>query len=150
MVRHGEDGSGWSYFPVHSLPTGLDIVWCRFPELPDTRPGPKQRPGLVRCVSLSRDHKFGRVQVSYGTSKLKKDLYPFDLFIENAAQLTLLGLAQATRFELERCVWLPWCAEFFTPRDGTKTPVIGALTDKEKAQLQTIARIRDAQKKSRS
>jgi hypothetical protein len=111
-----------------------------------TKPGPKPRPGLVRSVLLNHDHTKAAVEVCYGTSKLKKDLFPLDLFIENAAQLNLLGLPQATRFEIDRTLQLPWAKEFFEPRDGTKTPIIGRLTEDEIAQLETLKRIRAAQR----
>ena len=149
MSQRGDGGSpDWTYLPVHTIPNSLDIVWCRFPELPITKPGPKARPGLVRAVQLSQDHTHARVEVCYGTSKLKKSMYPYDLFIENAAQLTLLGLSQATRFELERTVFLPWAKEFFECRDGSKTPVIVHLSDSEIGQLETIKRLRRRARRS--
>lgn len=149
MSQLGDGSPVWTYYPVHTIPASLDIVWCRFPQLPKTRPGPKNRPALVRTVDLSRDHAFARVEVCYGTSQLKKDRYPFDLFIENASQLTLLGLSQATRFELDRTLWLPWASEFFVSKDGPKTPIIGRLSDQEIGQLHTLVRLRRTLKRGK-
>lgn len=148
MVQRGDDG--WSYFPLHTIPRPLDIVWCRFPILELSKPGPKCRPGLVRSVLLNKGQTKARVEVCYGTSQLKKDRFPFDLFIENASQLTLLGLPQATRFEIDRVLQLPWSAEFFEPRRGKKTPIIGRLTQDEIAQLETLKRIRKAGRTGKS
>lgn len=144
-MGQGDKANTWSYFPLHTIPRPLDIVWCRFPlQEMTTKPGPKSRPGLVRCVLLNREHTKAAVEVCYGTSQLKKDRFPLDLFIENAAQLNLLGLPQATRFELDRTLQLPWASEFFGPRDGTKSPIIGRLTQDEVSQLETLKRIRKA------
>ena len=142
MSRPGDDD--WSYFPVHTLPRGLDIVWCRFPELGVDGPGPKPRPALVRTVSLTEGHVAGYVEVCYGTSRMNSDLHAHDLIIANAAQLNLLGLPQATRFDIDKLVTLPWASEFFEPRPGSKTPIIGRLSDLEIAQLDTLKRIRAA------
>jgi hypothetical protein len=98
----------------------------------------------VRSVALSPDHSRAYVDVCYGTSRLNKDLHAWDLFIENAAQLNLLGLPQATRFDIDRTLVLPWSREWFEPRKGSKTPIIGRLTDLEVAQLETLKRIRRA------
>src|SRR5688572_29973401 len=111
MAPLGKKKADWSYLPLHNLPRGLDVVWCRFPEADISKPGPKPRPGLVRSVELSEDHKRARLEVCYGTSQLKKDLFPYDLFIENTAQMNVLGLPQATRFEIDRTLLLPWASE---------------------------------------
>jgi hypothetical protein len=145
MVRRGDDEQEqWTYWPLHTLPRSLDIVWCRFPELNLSEPGPKSRPGLVRSVELSTDHKRARVEVCYGTSKLKHDLYPTDLFIENASRMAQLGLTQSTRFELDRTLILPWAKEFFSPKDGSRTPIIGHLSEPEITQLETLKRLKAA------
>jgi hypothetical protein len=148
MAQPGNKTTGWSYYPLHTIPRPLDIVWCRFPQygMSTTKPGPKPRPGLVRAVLLNREHTKAAIEVCYGTSQLKKDRFPLDLFIENAAQLNLLGLPQATRFEIDRTLQLPWAKEFFEPRDGAKTPIIGRLTQDEVAQLETLKRIRKARR----
>ena len=44
-----------------------DIVWCRFPERPRDKPGPKPRPALVLAVT-QRSGGF-EVEVAYGTSQ---------------------------------------------------------------------------------
>ena len=142
MSARGEDDTAsWSYYPVHTLPRSLDIVWCKFPELKIDEPGPKNRPGLIRSVALNKAHTAARVEVCYGTSKLKKASFPLDLFIENAERLTALGLAQATRFELDRTVYLPWAKEFFAHKDGVL--IIGRLGDREILRLRTLTERRN-------
>ena len=137
MSGHGDSQQGsWSYYPTHTIPRSLDIVWCKFPELDIAKPGPKRRPGLIRSVSLNKTHTKASVEICYGTSKLKRDLFPLDLFIENDARLTDLGLAQATRFELDRTLFLPWAKEFFEPKDGAL--IIGRLGDREIFRLRAL------------
>lgn len=148
MDQLGDEEGNWSYLPFVTVPTALDIVWCRFPEL-GLNPGPKCRPALVRSVALTEGHKHAFVEVCYGTSKLKSDLHPDDLIIQNAAQLNLLGLPQATRFELSKTIWLPWASEFFEARKGCKTPIIGHLTNREIGQLEGVMRRRKSGSKPR-
>lgn len=141
MGRHGD----WNWLPVVTAPRSLDIVWCRFPhELDTIEPGPKHRPGLVRSVFLNPTHTRVKVEVCYGTSKLKTELYPNDLFIQNMERLNILGLTQATRFELDRVVVLPWCSEFFGPKDGAKTPILGRFGPEEVRKLDRCRRKRRA------
>ena len=143
MSAHGDasEPDSWSYYPIHTIPRSLDIVWCRFPNLKLDEPGPKNRPALVRAVSLNKSHTKARLEVCYGTSKLKKYSFPFDLFIENAERLTALGLPQATRFELDRTLSLPWAKEFFIPKDGSL--IIGRLGDREITRLRELTQRRN-------
>jgi hypothetical protein len=66
----------------------------------------------------------------------------FDLILQNAADLAEMGLPQATRFELDLTVTLPWCAEFFEPRTGQRSPIIGHLNHAAIAQLETLKVLR--------
>jgi hypothetical protein len=66
------------------------------------------------------------IEVAYGTSVATK--YSFrDLYIANAADMADAGLPQATIFQLDRTAVLPWSAEWFVPRTGEPTPVVGHL-----------------------
>ena len=137
MAQPGK--KGWSYYPLVTLPRSLDIVWCRFPtaEMP-SKPGPYPRPALVRSVFLNPDHTKAMVEVTYGTSNTKSDERPFDLILANAAEMAMMGLPQATRFDLDRTLRLPWAREFFEPRRDRPTPVIGHLTHSAIAQLEAL------------
>lgn len=135
--------AGWTYFPLVTLPRALDIVWCRFPlNEAMSKPGPKSRPALVRSVFLNRAHTWARVEVTYGTSNTKNDTRLLDLIIQNATDLAEMGLPQATRFDLDRTVILPWSAEFFEPRAGYETPIIGHLNHSAVAQLEALKVLR--------
>lgn len=131
------------YYPVATMPAGLDIVWCRFPEdeMPN-KPGPKPRPGLVRSVALSKDHTRALVQVTYGTSKKSPQDHPLELHITNSKELDLSGLPQATCFVLDRTIWLPWSPDFFCKREDGTGPVIGHLTQNTIMQLETLKVLR--------
>ena len=131
--------AGWNYYPLVTLPRPLDIVWCRFPtaEMP-SRPGPKPRPALVRAVFLNRTHTRAQVEVTFGTSNTKSDERLYDLIVSNASERAVMGLAQATRFDLDRTVRLPWAKDFFQPHDGHNTPIIGHLTPAAIAQLEAL------------
>jgi len=135
----------YDYYPLHSLPPVLGIVWCQFPtqEMP-SKPGPKTRPALVRAVMVSKGGTKAALGVTYGTSKLKALERPHDLIIANLAEMNMAGLPQATRFDLDnhRTVILPWAKEFFTPREGYKDPLIGVLPQSSVAQLQALIVLR--------
>ncbi len=121
---------GWTYYPTSTLPAALDIVWCHFPvDLDLGNPGPKPRPGLVAETGISEDDN-PEVHVIYGTSKLKHDTRPLDFYVENYHDMHDAGLYQATRFDMDRHLWLPWAKEFFVP-PSTKyyNPAIGHLSD---------------------
>ncbi len=141
MAPAGE--AGWTYYPLLSLPRALDIVWCRFPTRDKpSNPGPKSRPALVRSVYLNKNHTRARVEVTYGTSNQKLDTRPLDLVLANATDLAEMGLPQATRFDLDATVTLPWCEEFFVPRPGQTSPIIGHLNYAGVSQLETLKVLR--------
>lgn len=130
-------------FSVATLPSPLDVVWCRFPEdeMPK-KPGPKPRPGLVRSVRLSKDHTWGAVEVTYGTSKRNPFDHPLELHIANSSDLDKIGLPQATCFVLARTVLLPWGPDFFCKREDGTGPVIGHLTPTALMQLESLKVLR--------
>ena len=123
---------GWTYYPVSTLPAPLDIVLCRFPQsLNLQEPGPKNRPGLIVQTAISEQGFKPEVRVVYGTSVLKRDRRPNDLFVLNYQEMYEAGLHQATRFDLDQILWLPWAEEFFvTPNvRNYHSPVIGHLPE---------------------
>src|SRR6266853_4724517 len=108
-----------------------DIVWCRFPEGPRDKPGPKPRPALVLQVAQKADGI--EVTVAYGTSQgLDRMLggeYAIRKQLNNAAY-ALAGLSYDTKFNLGNALPLPWDGEFFAtapdPKHG-QTPKLGSL-----------------------
>jgi len=134
----------WNFYNVALHPVRIcDIVWCRFPEdLMHPKPGPKTRPGLVRAVRRKKDDRQIWISVTYGTSKLKTETRPLDLFVMNAEDMVTAGLPQATRFDLDACVNLPWASEFFEIRNMYKTPVVGRLADRSRARLVRLLDLR--------
>lgn len=112
-----------------TVPPKLSIVWCAFPDhiFPE-KPGPKNRPALVLAVRHADESLTNRfvVRVVYGTSKLKSNKRPFDFTIENYGLRALCRLPQATRFDLDQVMWLPWARPFFEPLEG-ETPVMSVL-----------------------
>jgi hypothetical protein len=123
--------AGWSFYPASTLPAPYDIVWCAFPEgLEFDVPGPKMRPALILQTGLSDPGFCPEVRVVYGTSKLKKDKRRHDLFVENYQDKYDAGLFQATRFDLERIILLPWATDWFvSPGPHYPTPVMGSLPE---------------------
>lgn len=129
----------FSYYPLHTIPTSLDVVWCRFPqdEYPDA-PGPKERPALVRAVGLYDKQTKAAVEVTYGTSKIVNGLHDLELQICNCEDMAASGLYQATVFVLGRTITLPWASEYFVAREGYKTPIVGHLPQTAVSQLEAL------------
>ena len=114
-------------------PSPGDIVWCHFPFLPGSAPGPKPRPGLVVGVRVLEDGV--ALMVAYGTSKrtrairsgeflIAKDLHP--------VAFKQAGLGYDTKFDLNQVVELPWSERYFKvpPNPGPtfgQTPKLGSL-----------------------
>jgi hypothetical protein len=133
----------WTYNPVSTLPAPLDVVWCRFPvDLDLGNPGPKQRPGLVAKTALDADG-CPTVLVVYGTSNLKHATRKFDMFVENFRDMHEAGLYQATRFDMDRHLWLPWAEEFFQPPSAQyANPAIGHLSENSQELLRIVLDLR--------
>ena len=108
-----------------------DIVWCRFPERPRDKPGPKPRPALVLEVTQRTDGI--EVKVAYGTSQKLERLQAGEFAIrklDTAAAYALAGLSFDTKFDLVKTLSLPWDDAFFAvppdPRYG-QIPKLGSL-----------------------
>jgi hypothetical protein len=114
-----------------SAPAVGDIVWCRFPELPDLRPGPKPRPALEIGVETRSDGV--NVRVAYGTSRRVGQLHAREFSITRSFHpqaFLLAGLAEDTKFNLGEIVELPWEDRYFgvppRPKHG-QSPKLGTL-----------------------
>jgi len=131
MSSNGELTLEW--WGSGSVPAPASIVWCNFPEhLSPGVPGPKPRPALILKVRYATQPPDGRfyVQTVYGTSKLKIGRRPNDFTISNFATLNVLRLPQATRFDLDNVLWLPWARPYFNgrkPDDRYSTPTMSVL-----------------------
>lgn len=112
-------------------PAPGDIVWCRFPELPATHPGPKPRPALVIAVDERTDGV--SVRVVYGTSQKVDRLRAGEFVITRLGHpgpFALAGLSHDTKFDLRASIELPWGSVFFgvAPRaPHGQTPKLGTL-----------------------
>lgn len=113
------------------LPAPGDIVWCLFPEIPDSEPGPKPRPALVMSVERRDDGDL--VRVAYGTSQNLSRLRTGEVAITKTkypAAYTLAGLAYDTKFDFKLILELPWTDRYFKapPRSPHgNTPKLGTL-----------------------
>ncbi len=112
-------------------PSPGDIVWCHFPFLPATDPGPKPRPALV--VGVSRFEDGVSIKVAYGTTQRTKSLRAGELLIskdKHPVAFKQAGLAFDTKFDLNQVTELPWSARYFkvppSPAYG-QTPKLGSL-----------------------
>jgi hypothetical protein len=108
-----------------------DIVWCRFPERPRDKPGPKPRPALVLEVTERTDGI--EIKVAYGTNQKLDRMMAGEFAIrklDNAVAYELAGLSYDTKFDLSKTVSLPWNDMFFgvphDPRYG-QIPKLGSL-----------------------
>jgi hypothetical protein len=111
-------------------PTAGDIVWCRFPDGVGARPKP--RTALVLAVFDDDAPRF-RVRVAYGTSQRVDDLFSGEfaiLRLREREAFTAAGLSYDTKFNLGKCVDLPYDTEWFDlpprPRHGA-LPRLGTL-----------------------
>jgi hypothetical protein len=113
------------------LPAPGDIVWCLFPEGPDTEPGPKPRPALVMKVDRYDNGDF--VSVVYGTSKHLTRLRTGEVAIRKTshpAAFALAGLTADTKFDFKVIVNLAWTDRYFKvpPKSPHgNTPKLGTL-----------------------
>jgi hypothetical protein len=118
-------------------PAAFDIVACFFPESEPKPDGSiKLRPALVLSVLRRASTGEVAVRVAYGTKNLKlMHREHLDLIIQNASDMRLMGLAVATRFDLDHVALLPWTDTFFGCWSGYQTPVIGSLTQEYAKEL---------------
>jgi len=113
------------------LPAPGDIVWCLFPEVPNSEPGPKPRPAIV--LSVERREDGNQVSVVYGTSQNLTRLKAGEVAItktRNSAAYALAGLAYDTKFDFKVIVDLPWSERYFkVPARSLhgNTPKLGTL-----------------------
>jgi hypothetical protein len=117
--------------PYWKLPAPGDIVWCLFPEVPDTEPGPKPRPALV--MSVERREGGDVVSVVYGTSQHLNRLTTGEIAItkvKHPAAYALAGLSYDTKFDFKVVVALPWSDRYFKAAPGSphgNNPKLGTL-----------------------
>ncbi len=108
-----------------------DIVWCRFPELPDSQGRPKPPPALVTGVKIRSEGV--NLRVAYGTSRRVDQLHTGEFSITrnfHPQAFLLAGLAEDTKFNIGEVIELPWQDRYFDvpprPKYG-QTPKLGTL-----------------------
>lgn len=114
-------------------PAPGDIVWCHFPFLPATDPGPKPRPALVVGVRVFEDGV--AIKVAYGTTQRMNLLRAGEFLIskdKHQVAFKQAGLAFDTKFDLNKVTELPWSERYFkappTPNPAYgQTPKMGSL-----------------------
>lgn len=108
-----------------------DILWCRFPERPRDKPGPKPRSALVLAVAQHEDGVI--VSVAYGTSQALSKMHAGEFAIrreEAPSAFALAGLSYDTKFDLRQIVDLPWNDVFFEVPPAAphgQSPKLGTL-----------------------
>jgi hypothetical protein len=111
-------------------PSAYDIVTAWYPEDGQEDPGPKLRPCLVLAVLQGKTSGNFACRIAFGTKELKIiKRGELDLIIQNAAHVQQMGLARATRFDLDCIATLLWDPKFFDCWHGYQSPVIGSLTE---------------------
>ena len=114
-------------------PAAGDIMWCHFPFLPATEPGPKPRPALV--VGIRKFEDGVTIQVAYATTQRTTSLRAGEFLIsrdKHPVAFKQAGLAFDTKFDLNKIVELPWTDRYFKvpPMPNLafgQTPKMGSL-----------------------
>lgn len=112
-------------------PLAGDIVWCRFPENLTRSPTQKPRPVLILTVYRELPAEIG-VLVAYGTSQKVTQLYAGEFAITRAdgEAFRAAGLSYDIKFNLARCIKLPFNTEYFDVPPGAphgQHPKLGVL-----------------------
>ncbi len=112
------------------LPVPGQIVGCFFPHQgAEDKPGGKFRPAFVMATDDTFGQDFPRVCLAYGTGQGTSDKlaqkapkpHQFEVDKGEAGN----KLAEQTRFDCERHVWLPFTEEWFRPPSGSGVCVAG-------------------------
>jgi hypothetical protein len=111
-------------------PEAGDIVWCHFPYLPATEPGPKPRPALL--IRLIEHNAQYRVLVAYGTSQKTNTLRSGEFLIrqDGSAAFKISGLSFDTKFSFVHMLELDYSDQWFKVPPTSpygQTPKIGTL-----------------------
>ncbi|KKJ78101.1 hypothetical protein WH95_01735 [Kiloniella litopenaei] len=127
--------TAYTFYPFNeNLPVPWDVLWCWFPYLPDTVPGPKNRPCIVRDVLRDPETDEVYVEVCYGTSRTEKNR-PYCFYVCNSSDMDDAGLPQQTMFHLYETAILPWCHEYFTPQEDGFGPIVGKIPKRCRDQV---------------
>lgn len=124
-------------------PHNLDIAWARFPyERTGGRPAGDLHPIVI--LQVDQDGPLYWVACAMGTTNLKiakRD--QIDAIVMNADELAAMGLRCATRFDLDKLMWLPWNDEYIVAVGTDKTnPVHAKGTEALRTDLSESFRIR--------
>lgn len=114
-------------------PHVFDIAWARFPYHGEGgRPSDDLHPCLIVQVAEAAADNSCWVAAFYGTSKLRlqdgRD--QIDAIVMNVEEISRMGLRCATRFDLDRPMWMPWTDEYFVEsKANSGSPVHARATD---------------------
>jgi hypothetical protein len=111
----------------------FDIAWARFPyHGQGGRPANDLHPCLiVQVVEADADGSCW-VAAFYGTSKLRmhEERDQIDALVMNVEEMSRMGLRCATRFDLDRPMWMPWTDEYFVEsKANVGSPVHARATE---------------------
>jgi len=114
----------------HEKLNPLDLVYCNFPDEGALDPAPRPRPALV--LNVADDSEPQRVEVAYGTTRKTTQKYAgeFELTPRDGEVFQHTGLTEESKFDLRRCVWLPYNDRWFKPKPASPpktTPKLGTL-----------------------
>jgi hypothetical protein len=138
------------------LPHPGQIVGCYFPhdEQPEI-PGPKFRPAFVVGTDDTYGQDFPRVCLAYGTGQGTSDKlalkppqpHQFEIDKGEAGN----KLAEQTRFDCERHVWLPFSEDWFKPPTGPAACVAfyGRVPEARKEEIRNAAEAGKAKAKAK-
>lgn len=136
-----EDARPWAVRP-HIL----DVMWCRFPYHGEGgRPANDKHPVLC-CQTAEDSTGLWWVACYYGTSKMRlADREEVDLIVMNPDNIAAMALRTATRFQLDRCMWLPFTDEYFIENPASVgSPRFARAPEQVKAQLIAKLKYREA------
>jgi len=127
-------------------PHPFDIAWARFPFHGEKgRPAKDLHPCLIVQVVEATDGSTW-VGAFYGTSKLSSnERGQIDAIVMTSEELDRMGLRCATRFDLDRPMWLPWNDEYFVEsKANPNSPVHAHATEGLIFEFKESLRVRKA------
>lgn len=91
-----------AWHPLSKLPKIHDVIWCRIPHRQSPSVPGDPHPCVVRDIERYDPLGQAIIHVTRGTSNLKKETREFlDLIVEHPEELSVCGLKEPTRFDLD-------------------------------------------------
>lgn len=127
-------------------PRIFDVMWARFPYHGEGgRPANDKHPVLV-CQVAEDGEGDCWVGCYYGTSNIKLDERDeLDLVIMSFESIQKMALSKHTRFDLDRCMWLPFDDQYFIENPKSPgSPIFAKAPERVIAKLKAKLRYRIA------